>query len=272
MIKTYCTGFNGEIGQQLQAWMRERSLPILALHELENHPRNENSRILHLAGKAPPSSTDEILDANIQFLRKVIQLAEEKRVNEFVFMSTNSLYDNFDQDLVNESINTIISPTIYTLTKKMGEEILKQSKIPKTLVLRIPGFLEVSKASNFISNISAKLLSDEDIEIRNGNRPFNNFLSVEDLGPFLRSLVLSKQFDILNLASSMDMSLMEVVKVLSLKLQSKSNISDLGSQKPFFAIDCQKARSNYSFSPKPTYKILTQWASSLLERQSKEQL
>jgi len=244
------TGHRGDVGSYL--------LKMYGENEVFGYDGDlrSASRILHLAAKSSPASSSEIIESNIIFLKRLIEKAENENIKELIFFSAASVYGNGNHGDVTEE-TAFDSPNIYGLSKALGEELLKDSKL-NVIVLRLPAILAPANTTNIISRWHKMLLNNEDVTLKNSSKLFNNFISIESIFDFIREFEFKKKFDVVNLAAKKEMTIKEIVHMMARELESKSLITD-GGDSPFFSIDTTKAKINYGFSPESSQKAILSW-------------
>ena len=213
-------------------------------------------RILHLAAKSPPATYDEIIGSNIIYLKELIKKAEESDVKELIFFSAASVYGSLDAECATED-SPFRSPSIYGLSKALGEEILKSSNL-KVLAIRLPAVLGLKNNTNIIARWYRQMKNNDNVTFKNGDKLFNNFITVEALFDFLKDVTLKDRFDTINLASKKTMSIREIVYMMKNTLSSSSYIID-GGFSPSFSISVEKAESLYGFVPQEPEKAILSW-------------
>ncbi len=215
------------------------------------------NRILHLAAKSPPASMDQIIKSNIVYVQEIVKYAVDNKIEEMIFFSAMSLYGKQNKEDVAEEDN-IVEPGIYGISKLLGEEILRNSPL-KVLSIRLPAILGYRNTTNFLSRCYMKLKNNEDIELTNHDRVFNNFISVENIFEFLAEFRFTGKFDILNLASRKMMTIIDVVELMKETMKSRSEIIINSEKQPFFNVSTNKAESEYSFKPQEAEVCITGW-------------
>jgi len=253
--KIIITGENGDVGSHIFKLYKENEYKIYPF-------KNKNidkkiDRILHLAAKSPPASTDDILKSNISYLQKIIKYAEKNEINEFIFFSAISVYGEQNKEDLSED-DCLNSPNIYGCSKLLGERILKNSSL-KVLCIRFPAILGYKNTTNLLSRLYVQLKKNECITLTNHNRLFNNFISIENIFDFLTNIKISKQYDILNIASNKDLTLFEIVTLMKNLLHSKSEIVLSKHKTHFFNISNDKAISEYGFKPHDSTESIKRW-------------
>lgn len=248
------TGGYGDTGAILYKLFRERGLDIV---HFEKGKDIQADRVLHLAAKSPPAGTEQIIGSNVLYLQEMVNYAVKNRIKEMVFFSAMSVYGKLDKEDVMEE-DCITGTGLYGVSKLMGEEILRNSPL-KVVCLRLPAILGHRNTTNFMSRCYMKLRDNEDVELTNAGRQFNNFISVENVFDFLADLKLSKKFDVVNLASKKGMTVLEIVEMMKGILKSKSGIIVKEGKSPFFNISTEKAEIGYSFKPHMSEQSIVEW-------------
>jgi nucleoside-diphosphate-sugar epimerase len=197
---------------------------------------------IHLASKQE-GDYKTIIDANINYLDKAIQFCKNNKIKNFVFLSAVSIYSSED---------------LYTISKLLGEKILENSGL-KVLTLRVPMILTRDNNNGILNRILTKLLHHEEVLLYNGNKKFNNFISVEDIYSFIENYTFKKQYETLNLASKKSSTLYEIVNFLKSEVGSKSKIVLSKEQHPFFNLSIKKAKRRYGYKPKSNRVNLRNW-------------
>lgn len=246
------TGYNGDIGTLLTSMLEKNKIGFLRYDgNLEGV-----DRIIHLAAKSPPATYDEIISSNILYLKDIIQKAQNSGVKELIFFSAASVYGSLDTDAATED-SPFKTPGIYGLSKALGEEILKESDI-KVLAIRLPAILGAKNTTNIIARWYHKIKKDEEVVYMNGQKLFNNFITVESIFNFLKNFTFIEKFDVVNLASKKTMSIVEIVDFMKNTLESNSKLIDGGSSSSF-AISTQKAEEKYGFIPEDPRDAILSW-------------
>jgi nucleoside-diphosphate-sugar epimerase len=247
------TGYKGDIASSLLELYRKNNILIF---DYKCNNLNKVNRVLHLAAKSLPSDDDEIIESNILYTKKIIKELENNNVKEVIFFSAMSIYGkrnshNIDEDTI------CFSPDIYGLSKLIGEELFKNSNL-NVLVLRLPAILGNKNKTNIISRWYQQLLSGENINYYNGNKIFNNFISVDSIFNFLRDFQFKDKFDVVNLASQKDMTIEEILKIMATVVNSKSKLINAG-ENSYFSISTKKAETKYQFIPQSSKETLLAW-------------
>ena len=102
----------------------------------------------------------------------------------------------------------------------------------------------------------------------NADRIFNNFISVENIFEFLRTLEIRKKFDIINIASTKEKTLGEVVALMKKRMNSKSKIVISKKKRNFFNLSTEKAQREYGFIPHGAGDGLMRWIEEKVQNES----
>jgi len=256
------TGLGGEIGQSLSQEFNRRKQGFLRLEDYfsAEYKDIKPKRLIHLAGYADESNPQKLINANIDYLKKVIDNLSNTSVEEVIFFSSATVYGNQNKEDVSEE-DALISPGLYGCSKLVGEQLLANSNL-RSLCLRLPGVLELRNSTTFLSKTFTKVRTGSDICIYNGSKIYNNFISVPILADFIINSKLYKQHDIINLASKKELTLFEIVNLLKKNLSSPSNIVEFSDETDFFNLSINKSIEKYKFFPGISEDTLVSWCKS----------
>jgi nucleoside-diphosphate-sugar epimerase len=253
-MKCLITGGFGDVGSILYQHYKSENYYISHFGEGMN---GNAKRILHLAAKSPPASVEQILESNIVYLQEIVEYSIENRIEEMIFFSAVSVYGKQDREDVAES-NGFVEPDMYGVSKLAGEKILNNCPL-KVLSIRLPAVLGLRNRTNFLSRCYLKLMRNENVEISNADRLFNNFVSVKSLFRFLADFSFTKKYDVVNLAAGKEMTVLEIVKTMKDVLKSESEIVISERKQDFFNISTNKAISEYQFEPESPKESIEEW-------------
>ena len=258
------TGGTGEIGRVIREIFSQKGIRLLAFDDYLKNTQHCPSprRILHLAGRADLTRPDSILDSNIGYLRTVLDRVEQAGVEEFVFFSSVSVYGSQNKEDVNES-DGMLAPQLYGLSKLIDEKILELSDV-KAICIRLPGVLELRKATNFLGRIFVSLKNNEDITVYNGDKLFNNFIDIFSLADFVSNLTVTEKFDVINLGNEKQLTIREIIELIRSTLNSRSKVVYADDEKPFFNLSITKAVSRYGFKPGNARDNIIRWCTQKL--------
>lgn len=231
------------------------------MKDIDDCSRGEAQILLHLAAKSPPHSARAIIESNVNYLEKVIDRAKALEIQNFIFFSAASIYGLYNGEDLEETSSWVL-PNAYGISKALGEKMLQESGL-NVLSLRLPAILGFRNRNNLMMRISDKLIKNERITLFNADRIFNNFIDVDTIFQFIIGVENLSGFDVINLASKKEMTLLEVTKLLHSELNSSAEIVCLEDSHSFFNISTKKAEQRYGFRPPEANRILQEWARKL---------
>ncbi|MBF0518525.1 MAG: NAD(P)-dependent oxidoreductase [Nitrospirae bacterium] len=255
--KALITGSRGDIGSMLYALYKRYGLSIEPFNA-DIASDTKADIIIHMAAKSPPSSPCDILTSNIVYLKKVVDYALSHGINKMIYFSSVSVYGSQNKEDLSEE-EYLNSPGLYGASKLFGEMYLKESALKHVLAIRFPGILGVKNTTNIFGRCYVKLKNNEDIEITNPHRLFNNFICVENLFDFITTTEMKEKFDVINVASEKTMTLFEIVNFMKTLLNSDSKIIESSRKSDFFNISTQKAQTLYGFNPYDAKAAVELW-------------
>jgi len=225
LCKYVGNGLNGNIGKLLQKYIKFEQ---------------DGDVFLHLAAKSN-GSYEEIVKSNINYLIETINYCKKNSIKNFVFFSAISIYNK---------------DNLYSVSKKMGEKILEESGL-NVLALRLPMVLTKDKENGILNRIRKKLINNENVILYNADKKFNNFISVEEIADFIIKYRFDKQYEIIDIATDSDLTLLEIVKFMKSELNSNSNI-EIGKNNGYMPVNLAKAKE-YGFKSLDTKQIIKDW-------------
>lgn len=253
-MKHLITGGNGDTGSILYRLFKNENIDIS--HLREDEPLHAD-RILHLAAKSPPADMERIIESNINHLNEIVKYAVKRNIREMVFFSAVSVYGDQDKEDVSEE-DSIINPGLYGASKLLGEEMLRNSPL-NVLVLRLPAILGCRNTTNFLSRCYEQLKTNKAVEVTNPDRLFNNFISVEAIFAFIKNYTFRKKFEVVNLASGKEMSVIEIITAMKEGMGSESEVRIQHGSHSFFNVSTRKAQQEYNFSPPCPGESIRTW-------------
>lgn len=258
-MKFRITGASGEIGSWLLSSLRGRGFSAEPL-DFNETKFDESLRVVHLAAKRPIHRVDDLIESNLNYLRKVGQWFQclEVRGKEFVFFSSNALYKNSIQAHLTEQ-DSLNGLDAYSLSKRLGELWVQDQRWPNALVVRIPGVLEYKRPTSLLSRICRDLQNHTDVTLTNGTALFNHYLHLSDLSRFVSDVAIQPGFDVVNLAPEGRSTLRALVDIMKESLRSQSKVLDSSAGAMARLIEVGHLRDRYNFECKAKVEDFQDW-------------
>ena len=155
---------------------------------------NHYDLVIHCASKTRVNTkNDKILyKDNTNSLKQILKKIS---FDNFVFMSSNSVYGKSNGMKINEKTK-LNANDYYGKSKIKCEKILKEfsRKKKNILVLRLPAAVGINSHSNFISNlmVAYKKNKDDLVTINNKEDLFNNTIHAEEIFNFIKIMINKK--------------------------------------------------------------------------------
>jgi len=254
-MRILLTGHRGDSGSVIQARYREAGKDIVIPYE--GGLDAPVDRVVHAAARHPTHSAEDIFESNLAFAREVIDYALARGATEFVFFSSASIYGRPDDDSVAENAPARCED-MYSLSKLFMEKYLETTRL-KVLSIRLPGVLEVRKSYSFMSRLHDRLARNEDVVLTNPHRRFNAYICPECIYSFLAGFSFQQKYDVLNLATEKELTVIETVELMKAILHSSSAIRIEGDRQPFCGYSIEKAKKRYGYIPHPIEQSLRAW-------------
>lgn len=215
--------------------------------------------IIYVAGISPyrNPTTEEYVKDNVISLMDTINIAKACNVKRFIYLSTDGVYGDLMSEEVDEN-SSIINPSIYGMSKYIGEKIIIESQIPY-FILRLPGVVGKSPHNVFLNRIIKDMTSNNDINGCNLDCDFNNTIYINDLIRFIEKLVNMTDetvSEIFTMGLCDKVKIFEMLNYIKKKTNSESNIINLGdSVSRYFTISTEKAKK-YGYNSLSVYDII----------------
>ncbi|WP_339898172.1 NAD-dependent epimerase/dehydratase family protein [Paraglaciecola polaris] len=249
------TGKGGDIGGQLFTLFNSGVTKAIDYKNIVSSQRTDT--ILHLAAKHPNDSVKALVEANILFLQSVIN-QDILRFQNFVNFSSTSVYGRKCSGVIGEKYAGKELDN-YGLTKLLGESIVAES-CEYSVSLRCPAILEVNHSKNLLSKIFNACVSDQTIELSNGNSLFNTFIDTENLYKFILTLNSNNmRGQSINVAVKPELTLASIVETIRDLLGSSSRIILSNKQQPHYLLDIGLVEQEFDFQPSSAESIITNW-------------
>ncbi len=221
--------------------------------------------IIHIAA-ALSGTAKELIDNNINGTEKIIHFAEQRHVRKIIYMSTVSVHGLVDGELSEKS--DIINPDCYGMTKYLCECMVRESKIPERLIIRLPRMLgpfvdlQNTQGSGFLTMVR-KILYGEDVRCFIPNIKYNNYLHVSELGKFLINLLTNGEVienDTILLGAKERLLMSDILWIMKSEINSSSKIilEDNGTIPKCSLVSIKKAEK-YGFYPCDARSMLTRF-------------
>lgn len=203
----------------------------------------------------------DYVNTNITGLINSLEFAKKNKPKCFIYFSTMAIYGKPREKNLQED-SSIFNPDIYGTSKYFAEKILQHySSFFKILIIRLPGVVDKVMPENrpWISTVIYKLKNNLDIKIYNPTSNFNNIIDIDNITQLIESAIASKinfQYEIVNMAASKPMKLIDVIYLLKLNLKSNSKIICDNLTQKSFEINIKKLDKLFNFIPETTGEIL----------------
>ena len=198
----------------------------------------------------------EYVNSNVQSTVMLAEFAKRSSVNLFIYLSSISVHGKVTTPVLSEE-TPLFQPDIYGISKYMSERILEKYKqVFPTVVLRLPGLIgpKYEQSRPWIATVLQKALKHQTIYIFNKNSLFNNVTDVNDLGRVISVLIDQdlSEYEVLNLATSKPIKIIQVVKQIIYNCHSKALIVEKNTSKKSFHLNIERLRQKTGFEPKTT--------------------
>jgi len=250
-MKVVITGAKGFIGRELISQCKEREIEVIGIDIIESSEKNYykagitskeiseiipkgTDAIIHLAALSRDlDCRDKAYDCfniNVMGTLNLIEAAQKKNVKQFIFASSEWVYDNFtENEIKNEDslINIANHKSEYALSKLVGEANLRQkyqhSFCPVT-ILRF-GIVYGPRKTNWsaVESLFNAVNTKEEIVV-GSLKTGRCFIHVSDIASGIIKSIGLEGFNIINLQGNKLITLKDIIETLKKILNKNPKI------------------------------------------------
>lgn len=198
---------------------------------------------------APP---DKYINDNVAAAVAMMNFCKEHRIKRVIYLSSDQIYGELNTDIATERA-VMINPSLYGISKYMAERIIMESGI-SYFILRMPGVVGRTWGKTLLYRLMDSLKKNEDIQLYNYNRMFNNVLDIDDLVRFIILLCdwkETQESEVFLLGNTEKLTLKELVLYIRESCHSTSCIKNIDTvTRRCFTLDVGRAMEYGYFSKK----------------------
>lgn len=253
---------NGYVGGYIrEKIMREKELQLFVMTRDSDLTQYKGNYEVMVYSAAITSSRHETVDKyvqdNVVTAVSIIKFCKEHFIKRIIYLSSDEIYGMLNTDVITADA-VMVNPNLYAATKYLAEKIIMESGIPY-YILRLPGVVGRNWGRNFIYNLMTRISNNENIELYNIDRAFNNIVDVDDLTKFIAILCSyedNKENEIFLLGNTEKVELKDIVSYIKSIYHSSSQISSVDADgQRYFTLDVKKA-VEYGYSSKKIKTII----------------
>lgn len=253
---------NGYVGgflkKQIQVEKDIELFEIVRNSDLSQYKGNYDVLIYSAAvTSARRETVDRYVYDNVVTALSMTDFCREHGVKRIIYLSSDEIYGELNVDTVTED-TVMVNPNVYATTKYLAEKIIIESGIPY-YILRLPGVVGRIWGKNFIYNLMVKIRNNENIELYNIDRKFNNIVDIDDLTSFVLKLCIREDRDekeIFLLGNTEKVVLKQIISYMKQLYHSTIQVNNVDTdQKRYFTLDVTKA-VEYGYSSKEIWTII----------------
>lgn len=265
-MKVLLTGIGGFIAQNVGAWLVENTQHSISGTYRTKKPELEKVHmvkcdlyndydalndmefdvVVHFASQLYGDNIRAFLDNTVQATRNLLDVAEKKKVKQFVYISTISVCGE-TEGTINEDTKRI-NPNDYEITKWIGERLLESSSIKDKTIIRLPRLLgkNIDYTAPWLPKVSYSIMQNEDVYYYHPNAKYNTVCHTDDLAGFINDIIDGKiENGVYDIGADQEMSILEILEFLKDRLNSKSNLIEIDAVKAdrCHSVDISKAKN-----------------------------
>ena len=188
-------------------------------------------------------TTDKYVQDNVVTAVDMVEFCKKHHIKRIIYFSSDEVYGELNTQMVTAKA-VMVNPNLYAATKYLAEKIIIESGIP-SYILRLPGVVGQVWGKNFIYNLMDKIKNNEEVELYNLDRKFNNIVDIDDLVRFIITLCMRQdngENAIFLLGNVESVKLNDIVLYIKDLYKSTSPIHNVDTDsKRYFTLDVAKA-------------------------------
>ncbi len=253
------TGYIG--GYIREMVLKEKQIQLYTLTRGSNLSEYAGSYdiMVYSAGitSARNEKAEKYVEDNVVTAVAMVNFCQEHSVKRIIYLSTDEVYGALNAESVTDK-SAMVNPNLYAATKYLAEKIIIGSGIPY-FILRLPGVVGKAWGKNFIYGLMARIGNNEDVELYNIDKEFNNIVDIDDLTRFIILLCNyedSSKSEILLLGNTEKMKLKDIAYYIKRLHNSSSHIRNVEAiNQRYFTLDVERA-VEYGYDSKSIATIL----------------
>lgn len=222
-MKIILTGASGNLGSQIHQIKDIQFLPVgrESWSDLNSLNDSEYQAVIHCAydlKKNINDVPDEVLDSNIISTAKLLRVCKEKKISNFIFISSCAVYG----DSSNSAEDKVCQPvSINGHTKLFNEELVKNFCLANKinyLILRVFNTYGGNDHFSVVQKIIDCAKKNKRFTLVNDGVSERDFIHVEDVAKILGKLVkLDLKNEVINVGSGESVRIIDIVKAVENK-------------------------------------------------------
>lgn len=261
MKKILLFSSNGYVGGFLQERLKnEKDIQLYEMKRGWDHGQYQTHYDILIYSAAVTSARQETSEKyvqdNVVTAVSIVEFCKKHFVKRIIYLSSDEIYGELNTEKVTDKA-IMVNPNLYAATKYLAEKIIINSGIPY-YILRLPGIVGRIWGRSFLYRIMDKVKCNEQVDLYNLDRKFNNILDIDDLTRFILLLCMEhrKNNAILLLGNTEYILLRELVFYIKDLYHSNSVINNIdGDSRRYFTLDVTTA-IEYGYRSKQVKTII----------------
>ena len=218
--------------------------------------------VFHLAAYANPNlckkNPDIAFRNNVQVTYNVLQLANKKNVENVIFTSSAQLYGNYPKYFpINESHPTYVTDNVYSITKKLCEDICNtfiQNEGLNVNIVRLFNIFGPFQSFDYLIPTIIKQAIEKNLIELWSKKPIKDFLYIDDLIEALICISGSKKSDLYNIGSGDEFKIKDIAEFIASKFNSDVKFLDRDVSGPLH-LQCDNSKLKREFNWVPNISV-----------------
>jgi nucleoside-diphosphate-sugar epimerase len=219
--------------------------------------------VIHAAASLAHSSEDTLARDNVAATASVVRWAIDASVRELILCSTISVYGTVSLPVLTEATEPrSVGP--YGRSKAMAEELVELAAPHlRSVILRLPALLGPDATRGpWLVEAAAAMITGDPVGVSNEAAPFNAVVHVDDVAAFMRDLIgrLPSGVTTANLAAGRPLPVIDVVRLLAERLESRSTIDLVPARSSPFVVSVERAQRVLGYRPSTLEAVIERYA------------
>jgi nucleoside-diphosphate-sugar epimerase len=245
-------GATGFIGSHLVRWLEAQSKAYRAPSRDDNLTGQSLGHVIYCIGLTA-DFRERPFDTVRAHVSRLLDILEQTEFDSLLYLSTTRVYAGLAE--ADEDSALRVNPTraddLYNISKIMGESLsLSSSSGRRVRVVRLSNvYGRDFSSSNFLASVIKEAVEQKRVLLRTSMDSEKDYISINDVIPLLPQIALSGRHQIYNLASGVNTSNAELMRIIQRVTGCAVEVAEEAATISFPQINIDRIREEFNFSP-----------------------
>lgn len=244
-------GASGFIGSHLARWLEAQSMPASAPARDEALAGRPLGHVIYCIGLTA-DFRERPFDTVRAHVSHLLGILEKADFESLLYLSTTRVYAGLNDSREDSvlRVNPGRPDDLYNISKIMGESLCLSSKRQNVRVVRLSNVYGRDFASsNFLTSVIKEAVESKRVLLRTSMRSAKDYVNINDVVTLLPRIALQGRCQVYNLASGVNTSNAELMKVIERVTGCAVEVADMAATVSFPQISIDRIREEFDFSP-----------------------